>query len=222
MKTKEIYSIFGGKKNTPTKKVINDSTKGRKSEIAKETIKIKKERQSLRAVVAFIATEEAEEAANFRSFFGIPKNANKAKRDAICAIIDKQMQNFVITTAIKDGAVINEEAKFPVNKNGKRISDYLDVLKVIRAERETRAKQRTTMCQYLIKARNASQKRGNYRDALPVMLDTAKNAPAKYVSTELTPSFIVVDGVTKYTTADCPTIETLVAKYATQKTEKAK
>lgn len=219
MKTKEIYSIFGGKENTPTKKVINDSTKGRKSEINKETIRIKKERQSLRAVVAFIASEETEEAANFRAFFNIPKNANKAKRDAICAIIDKQMQYYVITTAIKEGAVINEEAKFSVNKNGKRISDYLDVLKVIRSEREIRAKQRNTMCQYLVKARNASQKRGNYKEALPVMLDTAKNAPAKYVSTELTPSFIVVDGVTKYTTADCPTIEALIAKYATKKEE---
>lgn len=219
MKTKEIFEIFGGKENTPTKKVINASTSGRKSEIAKETTKIKKERQSLRAVVAFLATEESEEAANFRSFFGIPKNANKAKRDSICAQIDKQMQHFVITTAIKEGAVINEEAKFPCNKNGKRISDYLDVLKVIRAERETRAKQRSTLCQYLIKARKASQKRGNYSEALPVMLETAKNAPAKYVSTELTPSFIVVDGVTKYTTADCPTIETLIAKYTTTKSE---
>ena len=46
MKTKEIYSIFGGKDNTPTKKVINASTSGRKSEISKETIRIKKERQS--------------------------------------------------------------------------------------------------------------------------------------------------------------------------------
>ena len=219
MKTKEIYSIFGGKENTPTKKVINASTSGRKSEIAKETIKIKKERQSLRAVVAFIATEESEEAANFRAFFNIPKNANKAKRDAICAIIDKQIQNYVITVAIKEGAVINEEAKIPVNKNGKRISDFLDVLKVIRAEKEIRAKQRSTMCQYLVKARNASQKRGNYKEALPVMLETAKNAPAKYVSTELTPSFIVVDGVTKYTTTECPTIEALVAKYTTTKSE---
>ena len=222
MKTKEIYSIFGGKENTPTKKVINDSTKGRKSEINKEIIKIKKERQSLRAVVAFLATEETEEAANFRAFFNIPKNANKAKRDSICAIIDKQMQHFVITTTIKEGVVINEEAKFPCNKNGKRISDFLDVLKVIRAERETRAKQRATMCKYLIKARNASQNRGNYSDALPVMLETAKNAPAKYVSTELIPSFIVVDGVTKYTTADCPTIESLVAKYTTTKSEETK
>lgn len=222
MKTKEIFEIFGGKDNTPTKKVINASTSGRKSEINKETIKIKKERQSLRAVVSFLASEESEEAANFRAFFGIPKNANKAKRDAICLQIDKQMQNFVITVAIKEGAVINEEAKIPVNKNGKRISDYLDVLKVIRAERETRAKQRSTMCQYLVKARNASQKRGNYKEALPVMLDTAKNAPAKYVSTELTPSFIVVDGITKYTTADCPTIESLIAKYATKKSEETK
>lgn len=222
MKTKEIYSIFGGKENTPTKKVINASTSGRKSEIAKETTKIKKERQSLRAVVAFLATEETEEAANFRAFFGIPKNANKAKRDSICTQIDKQMQYYVITAAIKEGAVINEEAKFPCNKNGKRISDFLDVLKVIRAERETRAKQRSTMCQYLIKARKASQKRGNYIDALPIMLETAKNAPAKYVSTELTPSFIVVDGVTKYTTTDCQTIEALIAKYATKKSEEAK
>ena len=219
MKTKEIYSIFGGKENTPTKKVINASTSGSKSEIAKETIRIKKERQSLRAVVAFLATEETEEAANFRAFFDIPKNANKAKRDSICVLIDKQIQNYVITTAIKEGAVINEEAKFPVNKNGKRISDFLDVLKVIRAERETRAKQRATMCQYLVKARNASQKRGNYKEALPVMLETAKNAPAKYVSSELTASFIVVDGVTKYTTADCPTIESLIAKYTTTKSE---
>ena len=219
MKTKEIYSIFGGKDNTPTKKVINASTSGRKSEIANETIKIKKERQSLRAVVAFIASEESDEAANFRAFFNIPKNANKAKRDAICVQIDKQMHHYVITTAIKEGAVINEEAKFPVNKNGKRISDYLDVLKVIRAEREVRAKQRSTMVQYLVKARKASQKRGNYSDALPVMLETAKNAPAKYVSTELTPSFIVVDGVTKYTTNEYPTIESLVAKYTTTKSE---
>ena len=219
MKTKEIYSIFGGKDNTPTKKVINDSTKGRKSEINKETIKIKKERQSLRAVVAFLASEESEEAANFRAFFNIPKNANKAKRDAICAIIDKQMQHFVITTAIKEGAVINEEAKFPVNKNGKRISDFLDVLKVIRSERETRAKQRATMCQYLNKARNASKKRGTYDKALSVMLETAKNAPAKYVSTELSPSFIVVDGVTKYTTNEYPTIESLISKYTTKKEE---
>lgn len=219
MKRKEIFEIFGGKENTPTKKVINASTSGRKSEIAKETIKIKKERQSLRAVVAFLASEESEEAANFRAFFDIPKNANKAKRDAICVQIDKQMHHFVITTAIKEGAVINEEAKIPVNKNGKRISDFLDVLKVIRAERETRAKQRSTMAQYLLKARKASQKRGNYSDALPVMLETAKNAPAKYVSTELTPAFIVVDGVTKYTTTEYPTIETLVAKYATKKEE---
>lgn len=222
MKTKEIYSIFGGKDNTPTKKVINASTSGRKSEIAKETIRIKKERQSLRAVVAFLATEETEEAANFRAFFNIPKNANKAKRDSICALIDKQMQYYVITAAIKEGAVINEEAKFPCNKNGKRISDYLDVLKVIRAERETRAKQRSTMAQYLIKARKASQKRGNYSDALPVMLDTAKNAPAKYVSSELTPSFIVVDGVTKYTTTECPTIEALIAKYTTAKKDETR
>lgn len=222
MKTKEIYSIFGGKENTPTKKVINASTSGRKSEINKETIKIKKERQSLRAVVAFLASEESEEAANFRAFFDIPKNANKAKRDSICALIDKQIQNYVITTAIKEGAVINEEAKFPVNKNGKRISDFLDVLKVIRAERETRAKQRSTMCKYLIKARNASKKAGTYDKALPVMLETSKNAPAKYVSSELTPSFIVVDGVTKYTTADCPTIEALVSKYATKKSEETK
>lgn len=222
MKTKEIYTIFGGKENTPTKKVINASTSGRKSEIAKETTRIKKERQSLRSVVAFIATEESEEAANFRAFFDIPKNANKAMRDAICLQIDKQMRNFVITTAIKEGAVINEEAKIPVNKNGKRISDFLDVLKVIRAEKETRAKQRATMCQYLVKARKASQKRGNYKEALPVLLDTAKNAPAKYISTELTPSFIVVDGVTKYTTTECPTIETLVSKYATKKSEETK
>ena len=219
MKTKEIYSIFGGKENTPTKKAIQNSTKGRKSEINKETVRIKKERQSLRAVVAFLASEESEEAANFREFFNIPKNANKAKRDSICTQIDKQMQNFVITAAIKEGAVINEEAKIPVNKNGKRISDFLDVLKVIRAERETRAKQRATMAQYLVKARNASQKRGNYKEALPVLLATAKNAPAKYVSSELTPSFIVVDGVTKYTTNEYPTIETLIAKYATQKSE---
>ena len=219
MKTKEIYSIFGGKENTPTKKVINASTSGRKSEIAKETTRIKKERQSLRAVVAFLASEESEEAANFRAFFDIPKNANKAKRDSICALIDKQMQHYVITTTIRDGVVINEEAKIPVNKNGKRISDYLDVLKVIRAERETRAKQRSTMCQYLIKARKASQKRGNYKEALPVMLETAKNAPAKYVSTELTPSFIVVDGVTKYTTTENPTIESLISKYTTKKEE---
>lgn len=219
MKTKEIFEIFGGKENTPTKKVINASTSGRKSEIAKETTRIKKERQSLRAVVAFLASEESEEAANFRTFFDIPKNANKAKRDAICAIIDKQMHHFVITTTIRDGVVINEEAKIPVNKNGKRISDYLDVLKVIRAERETRAKQRSTMAQYLLKARKASQTRGNYKEALPVMLETAKNAPAKYVSAELTPSFIVVDGVTKYTTSDCPTIETLISKYTTQKKE---
>lgn len=219
MKTKELFEIFGGKENTPTKKVINASTSGRKSEIAKETTKIKKERQSLRAVVAFLASEEGEEAANFRAFFNIPKNANKAKRDAICLQIDKQMHHYVITTAIRDGAVINEEAKFPVNKNGKRISDFLDVLKVIRAERETRAKQRCTMAQYLLKARKASQKRGNYKEALPVMLETAQNAPAKYVSTELTPSFIVVDGVTKYTTNEYPTIESLVAKYTTTKSE---
>ena len=222
MKTKEIYSIFGGKENTPTKKVINASTSGRKSEIAKETTRIKKERQSLRAVVAFLASEESEEAANFRAFFNIPKNANKAKRDSICALIDKQMQHFVITAAIRDGVVINEEAKIPVNKNGKRISDFLDVLKVIRAERETRAKQRTTMYQYLVKARNASQKRGNYIEALPVLLETAKNAPAKYISTELTPSFIVVDGVTKYTTTECPTIEALIARYTTTKSEETK
>ena len=219
MKTKEIYSIFGGKENTPTKKVINASTSGRKSEISKETIRIKKERQSLRAVVAFLASEESEEAANFRAFFNIPKNANKAKRDSICAQIDKQIQNYVITVAIRDVVVINEEAKIPVNKNGKRISDFLDVLKVIRAEREIRAKQRSTMAQYLAKARNASQKRGNYKKALPVLLETAKNAPAKYVSTELTPTFVVVDGVTKYTTTDCPTIEAHVDKYATKKEE---
>ena len=219
MKTKELFEIFGGKENTPTKKVINASTSGRKSEICKETIKIKKERQSLRAVVAFLASEESEEAANFRAFFDIPKNANKAKRDSICANIDKQIQNYVITVAIRDGVVINEEAKIPVNKNGKRISDYLDVLKVIRAERETRAKQRATMVQYLVKARNASQKRGNYQSALPVMLETAKNAPAKYISTELSPSFIVVDGVTKYTTTECPNIEALTDKYATKKDE---
>ena len=219
MKTKELFDIFGGKENTPTKKVINACTSGRKSEINKETIKIKKERQSLRAVIAFLASEESDEAANFRAFFNIPKNANKAKRDSICANIDKQIQNYVITVAIKEGAVINEEAKFPVNKNGKRISDFLDVLKIIRAERETRAKQRATMAQYLAKARNASQKRGNYKEALPVMLETAKNAPAKYISTELTPSFSVVDGVTKYTTTEYPTIEALIAKYATKKEE---
>lgn len=121
---------------------IATAAKSASANTQKEASALLAERKSLQHTIAFLAKSDSPEAAAWREFWEIKKNANASERRALVAKIEASYINYVEILTISAG---NESDEISVSKRiapststGKEITDYLQVLKSAKIREERR------------------------------------------------------------------------------------
>lgn len=129
-------------------KALNAVAKGVAKELQAQKRDAKNERKNLTQTINFLCAAETESGANFRNFFDLAKNANKAARkDAARYISSKftyalRVVKYECTANCEADEVEETFVKFvPCTKNGKEITDFLDVVcNIVKSELVNRPK----------------------------------------------------------------------------------
>lgn len=164
------------------KKYVNAASKGivKANNAAKKAMK--EDRKTLRATVAYIATTESEECANFRAFLNLPKNANKATRNNICEWIQKRylyVTTKYVVTSNGDAVEVENFGTIPCTKNGKTYTDMLDAITAVKSAYEKTIVQRNEIARQMWMTRKNLIGKGAYLERVQNILNCVNSAPAK-------------------------------------------
>lgn len=163
-------------------KVINNATKGITAVINTEKKQLKQERKTLKATVSFIATSDSSEAASFREFLNLPKNANKQQRNNICAWVEQRapyVARKIYVSSNDDEVNVEFSGLLPVNKNGKHYTDMLDVIAEVKKIYSKIIATRNAIANEMIKQRALLIQQGMYTDHIHNVLSYVNRAPQK-------------------------------------------
>lgn len=158
---------------------------------------VKKERKSLRATIAFLATAETPAAEKFRSFLGMKKGANKQARESARIWVESHYlyaATEITTTSNADGTEITSVTKrlIPASANGKVRTDFLDVITDMVKAYEVNTSRRNYIAKQAIATRRTLIGNGNYAERTTNVLNYIKhNAPAK-IRTTITDTVVIV------------------------------
>ena len=122
------------------KKSLNAACKGIARANNADKKEIKKDRKTLRATIAYIATTDSKECDNLRAFLNLKKNANKTERNNVCAWVQKRYlyvtTKYVVTSNF-DAVEVENFGTLPCNKNGRVYNDAIDAIYEIKKTYET-------------------------------------------------------------------------------------
>lgn len=168
-----------------TKKELNNASKGIKSENTTAARAIKNERKSLRGALAYLAISESDEAATFRAFLDLKKNAGKKERDLAANYVIKHYINaarVLYVSTDDDACYISGEKLIATNNKGKEVNDYLDVIRDIKTKVEVIGKQRRATAEKIWKLRNICICKDTYNKdnkVIDTLLNECRKAPEK-------------------------------------------
>lgn len=168
-----------------TKKELNQATKGIKSGNTSATKAIKNERKSLRGAISYLSISESEEAATFREFLSLKKNAGKKERDLAADYVIKHYiyaARVLYVATDEDACYISGEKLVATNSKGKEVSDYLDVIRDIKTKVEIIEKQRRATAEKIWQLRNLCICKDTYNKdnkVIETLLKECQKAPEK-------------------------------------------
>lgn len=168
-----------------TKKELNSASKGIKSENITVAKVIKNERKSLRGAIAYLSVSESEEAASFRTFLALKKNAGKRDRDLVANYVMKHYiyaARTLYVATVGDACYISGEKLIATNSKGKEVGDYLDVIRDIKTKAEVIDKQRQATAEKIWKLRDLCICKGTYNKdnkVIDTLLKECRKAPEK-------------------------------------------
>lgn len=175
-----------------TKKELNAASKGIKSENTTAAKAIKNERKTLRGALAYLAISESEEAASFREFLSLKKNAGKKERDLAANYV---VNHYIYAARVlyvstdEDTCYVTGEKFIATNSKGKEVSDYLDVIRDIKTKVEIIEKQRRATAEKIWQLRHICICKDTYNKdnkVIETLLKECHKAPEK----SWTPSII--------------------------------
>lgn len=161
---------------------VNAASKGivKANNAAKKAMK--EDRKTLRATVAYIATTESEECANFRAFLNLPKNANKATRNNVCMWIQARylyVTTKYVVTSNEDEVNVENFGALPCTKNGKIYTDMLDAITAVKSAYEKTIATRKEIARQMWRTRKNLIGKGTYLERVQNVINLKNNAPAK-------------------------------------------
>lgn len=168
-----------------TKKELNNASKGIKSENTTAARAIKNERKSLRGAIAYLSISESEEAATFRTFLALKKNAGKKERDLAA---DYVINHYIYAARVlyvstdEDACYISGEKLIATNNKGKEVGDYLDVIRDIKTKVEVIEKQRRATAEKIWQLRHICICKDTYNKdnkVIETLLKECRKAPEK-------------------------------------------
>lgn len=168
-----------------TKKELNSASKGIKSENITVAKVIKNERKTLRGAIAYLSISESDEAAAFRAFLALKKNAGKKERDLAANYVIKHYiyaARVLYVTTAGDACYISGEKLIATNSKGKEVGDYLDVIRDIKTKVEVIEKQRRATAEKIWKLRGICICKDTYNKdnkVIDTLLKECKKAPEK-------------------------------------------
>lgn len=176
-------------------KAVNAACKGitAKNNTAKK--ELKNGRKTLRATVAYLATEDGANAESFRAFLKLKKNANKTERTAVCNWITARylyVTTKYVVTSIEDGDSVNVESFgiIPCNKNGKTYNDTLDAITEIKKVYEKTIQARNEIARQMWDTRAKLIAKGIYKEHIANVLSYVNGAPKKFHNQVICPDII--------------------------------
>lgn len=175
-----------------TKKELNSASKGIKSGNTSATKAIKNERKSLRGAIAYLSVSESEEAASFREFLSLKKNAGKKERDLVANYVINHYiyaARTVYVATVGDACYVSGEKLIATNSKGKEVNDYLDVIRDIKTKVEVIEKQRRATAEKIWQLRHICICKDTYNKdnkVIDTLLKECRKAPEK----SWTPSII--------------------------------
>lgn len=174
-----------------TKKELNNAAKGIKSENTTATKAIKSERKTLRGAIAYLSVSESEEAAAFREFLSLKKNAGKKERDLAANYVMKHYiyaARVLYVATVGDSCYISGEKLVATNSKGKEVGDYLDVIRDIKTKVEVIEKQRRATAEKIWQLRNICISKDTYNKdnkVIDTLLKECRKAPEKSWTTSI-------------------------------------
>lgn len=168
-----------------TKKELNNAAKGIKSENTTAAKVIKNERKSLRGAIAYLSVSESEEAALFRAFLALKKNAGKKERDLAANYV---INHYIYAARVlyvatdEDTCYVSGEKLIATNSKGKEVNDYLDVIRDIKTKVEVIEKQRRATAEKIWHLRNICISKDTYNKdnkVIDTLLNECRKAPGK-------------------------------------------
>lgn len=168
-----------------TKKELNNASKGIKSENTTSAKAIKNERKSLRGAIAYLSVSESDEAASFRIFLNLKKNAGKKERDLAANYV---INHYIYAARVlyvatdEDACYVTGEKLVATNSKGKEVGDYLDVIRDIKTKVEVIEKQRRATAEKIWQLRNLCICKDTYNKdnkVIETLLKECQKAPEK-------------------------------------------
>lgn len=176
------------------KKELNAASKGiaKANNAAKKAMK--QDRKTLRATVAYIATTDTDECANFRAFLNLKKNANKQERNNVCSWVQKRYlyvtTKYVVTTHA-DAVEVENYGVMPCSKNGKIYTDMLDAITAVKTAYEKTITARREVARQMWVTRKNLIGKNDYLPRVQNVLNLRLNAPAKLQRQIILPDTII-------------------------------
>lgn len=140
-------------KSLISKKEANAASNGISKSNTKAASMLKKERKTLRACIAQICSSDSEEAAIYRDFLGLQKNATRTEREAAAQWVNNNLiykAPSVYVSIDEAGCEKREEGGMVAcTSTGKLAKDFIDVIKWIKSDHEVRSAKRANIAEQI-------------------------------------------------------------------------